>query len=259
MRVNRDTAFFGQSLVIVGPVPIAAPFPGVASHVVKTITVGRKTFDRCDSGKPVFPDIFHRKFSLPGVGHPFPVRPKLVAPNVRFSRQTAARGKFEFRFGRQTLPRPLGVCFGVRVRDLNDGIFFFSLKVAIGAERMPPVRTGDVGPPLKIIVEWNLVIGRRKNNRSCDQIFGGSSRKLFFCRGPFRDGDISGRFNELLELFVRHRRRIHPESVDTHAVDRPGIIGGHWHLAAAPAVCGCAHREFASGNPDHPLRGVAWG
>ena len=164
MWVDRNTALLGQNLVIVRPVPIAAPFPDVAGHVVETITVGRKALDRCNSGKPVFARIFHWKFSLPGVGHPFPVRPEFVSPDICFSRQTTARGKFEFRFGGQTFPGPFGVCFGVGIGDLDDGIFFLSLNIAIGPERMPPVCSRDVGPPLKIIVEWDLVIGRCKNN-----------------------------------------------------------------------------------------------
>src|SRR6476660_9014769 len=86
--VNRDAVFLSQSLVIVRPVPIAAPFPDVASHVVETITVGRKTFDRRDPGKTIFACVFHREFPLPGVGHPFPVRTEFVSPRVCFSRQT---------------------------------------------------------------------------------------------------------------------------------------------------------------------------
>src|SRR4029077_12313295 len=38
-RILGRAARFGQCLVIIRPVPIAAPFPNVAGHVVKAVTI----------------------------------------------------------------------------------------------------------------------------------------------------------------------------------------------------------------------------
>src|SRR6266404_2831771 len=73
---------FGELRIIVWPVPIAAPFPNVAGHVVKAVTIGGKFRDRCDPGVAIFASVFHREFALPGVGHPFSVWMKIVAPRV---------------------------------------------------------------------------------------------------------------------------------------------------------------------------------
>src|SRR5690349_2297894 len=57
----------------------------VAGHVIKPITVRRKFRHRDNPGVAIFAAVFYRKFSLPGVGHPFPVRTKIVAPGVSFA------------------------------------------------------------------------------------------------------------------------------------------------------------------------------
>src|SRR5215831_8287002 len=85
LRIARDSAFVGQRRVIVRAVPIAAPFPHVSGHIVKTVAIWRKGFHRGDSGVTVLPRIFHRKFSLPGVGHPFSAWTKFVAPHICLS------------------------------------------------------------------------------------------------------------------------------------------------------------------------------
>jgi hypothetical protein len=100
LRIYGDAAFVGESLVIIGPIPIAAPLPNVFGHVVKAISIRWKTFHWRDPSETIFAGIFDRKFSLSGVCHPFAVRPKFVSPNVGFSRKSAARREFELRFRR---------------------------------------------------------------------------------------------------------------------------------------------------------------
>src|SRR5262245_26078520 len=41
-RIARDSSFVGQALVVIRPIPIAAPFPNVAGHIVKPIAIRRK-------------------------------------------------------------------------------------------------------------------------------------------------------------------------------------------------------------------------
>src|SRR5260370_21737901 len=92
--IDCQATRFAELRIIVGPVPIAAPFPNVAGHVVKTVAIGGKFRDRRDPGKTIFASVFHWEFALPGVGHPFSSGTKFVAPSVGLSRQPATRGKF---------------------------------------------------------------------------------------------------------------------------------------------------------------------
>src|SRR5439155_1263351 len=85
LRIVRYAPFVRQRLVIIGAIPIAAPFPDVARHVVKAVTVRRKRFDRCNAGMPIFNRVFYWKFSLPGIRHPFSAGTKFIAPHISFS------------------------------------------------------------------------------------------------------------------------------------------------------------------------------
>ena len=85
LRIVRDAPFIGQRLVVVMAIPIAALFPDVSRHVVKTETIWRKRFHRCDASVPVFACIFDRKFSLPCVRHPLSAKAKLIAPYINLS------------------------------------------------------------------------------------------------------------------------------------------------------------------------------
>src|SRR6184192_3976456 len=78
--IARDSAFVGERLVIIRAIPIAAPFPNVAGHVVKPVAIRGKGLHRRDAGVTIFACIFHRKFSLPRVRHPFSAGTKFIAP-----------------------------------------------------------------------------------------------------------------------------------------------------------------------------------
>src|SRR5438874_13188424 len=56
--IARDSAFVGERLVVIRAIPIAAPFPNVAGHVVKPITITWKRFHRCDASVSVFACVF---------------------------------------------------------------------------------------------------------------------------------------------------------------------------------------------------------
>ena len=100
------------------------------------------------------------------------------------------------------------------------------------------------------------MVRRSEDDGTRDQILGGRGWEFFFCRRAFRDGDVTGRFHELLEFLVRHRRLIHPEAIHAHAMNRLRVVRRHRHLGTAMAIRHGAHRKFAAGNPDHPVRGL---
>src|SRR5437667_6197250 len=252
-RIVCYAAFVRQRLVVIRAIPVAAPFPDVARHVVKAVTIRRETLRRRDAGIPIFNRVFHWKLSLPRVRHPFPTGTKIIAPNVCFSRQPAACRKLELRFSRQTFSRPFRICFRVRISDLHYRIFFLPFNVAFRSLRVPPVRAFDVAPPVIMISESDLVISRCEHDAAGDKIFGRRSRKFFFCRRSFRDRHVALRFDEFLELLVCHRRCIHPESIYANAVNGSRVVRRHRHLVRAMAIRRGAHRELTAGNPDHSL------
>ena len=45
-----DAAFVGQRLVVIRAIPITTPLPHITGHVVETVTVDWKTFNRRDVG-----------------------------------------------------------------------------------------------------------------------------------------------------------------------------------------------------------------
>ena len=75
-----------------------------------------------------------------------------------------------------------------------------------------------------MIVERDLVVSRRKNDCAGDEVFFGCGWEFFLRRRAFRDCDVTRRADEFLELFVRHRGRIHPESVDAHTMNRFRVV-----------------------------------
>src|SRR5436190_9941277 len=251
LRIVGYAAFVRQRLVVVRAIPIAAPFPDIARHVVETVTIGRETFHWREPCVSVLACIFLRKFPLPRIGHPFVAGPKFITPNVCFSRQPAARRKFKFGFSRQTFSRPFGVSFCVRISDLDYRIILLAFDIALRPERMPPVGAFSVAPPLIMIGESNIVIGGREHHRACYKIFSRRSWKFFLGWRPFRYRDVTGSLNKFLELPVRHWSRLHPEAIYANAMNRTGVVRRHWHFMAAFAIYDGARREFASRNPDH--------
>ena len=79
--------------VIVCPVPIHAPFPHVAGHVVQSIAVGGKLSDRGRHAEAVLGGVLIRKAALPKVGDAFFVRLEFLTPDVFFSVETTPGGK----------------------------------------------------------------------------------------------------------------------------------------------------------------------
>src|SRR5450755_2117172 len=55
--------------IIVRPIPVAAPLPHVARHVVKSVAVRRELCDRCDAGKAIRARVLHRKLAFINIRH----------------------------------------------------------------------------------------------------------------------------------------------------------------------------------------------
>jgi hypothetical protein len=120
-----------------------------------------------------------------------------------------------------------------------------------------PVCALDVTPPLEVIVQWDFMVRRGKNDSSSIEIFGWSVGKFRLRRRFLCDGDVTSCFDEFSELGVGYVGLVHKETVDIHPVDRPGIGSSthpdHVHVGR---ICG-AHRKFPTGNPHHSSRSQA--
>src|SRR5664279_2850572 len=88
LRVARHAALRDQRCVVVGAIPVAAPLPDVARHVVKAVTIRRKLRDWRDPGKTVFAGILYGEASLICVSHVFAAGPELITPDVELSAQS---------------------------------------------------------------------------------------------------------------------------------------------------------------------------
>src|SRR5262249_37149009 len=105
---------------IVRTIPVCAPLPNIAAHIVKAKAVRRERFDWRSALVAVFHAVLPGKTALPDVRRPLAIRLQLVAPCEPLSIQPAARRKFKLGFGRQTLACPLRISppiFSPHLRD----------------------------------------------------------------------------------------------------------------------------------------------
>src|SRR5271156_5211000 len=71
--------------VVIRAIPVASPLPDIARHVIELISVRGKLRDWRDSGIPILAGIVIREMALMRISHPFAMRTKLVAPDIRFA------------------------------------------------------------------------------------------------------------------------------------------------------------------------------
>lgn len=187
--------------------------------------------------------------SLKGVGHELSALLEGVSPGVGFAIEAAALGILVLGFGGQPPPFPLAIGVGVLIGDVDDRVLFFAFEVTVRSLRVAPVGTFHVVPPLKVVVEWNRVIGWREDNGTRDQIFGRCPWKILGAGCFFRQGHIARRFREAGELQVSDFGLVDPEPVEIDAVPRASV--------AEHRLIG-AHPEFARWYPTHPGRRCAW-
>src|SRR5262249_14322571 len=139
-RVDCEPA--GARAIQIALVPVRAPLPDVAGHVVEAVTVRRERLDRGGALVAVLDRVAVGKLALPDVALRPRLGERLVAPGVPLVVQAAAGGELPFRLGRQALAGPLRVGDGVVPRDVHDGMIVFPVDISLLAFPVPPP-----GPP----------------------------------------------------------------------------------------------------------------
>src|SRR5215471_9498619 len=99
-------ALLREFLEIIRAVPIRAPLPDVAGHVVKPEVIRRERVDRRRREVSILAGVLRREAPLKDVRHPFAARLQFVAPGVIFPVQPSASGEFKFGFTRQAPAGP---------------------------------------------------------------------------------------------------------------------------------------------------------
>src|SRR6266567_9614710 len=142
--------------VIVGQIPIGAPLPDIACHIIKAVAVWRERGHWRGPSEAVFQGVLCREAALPGVGFPFAAGLLFLAPNVGLSLQAAARGEFPFRFGWQPLVCPAAISYSIVPGHVDDRMLLATLEVTGGPFRMAPIGARHVAPPEKVIIERDI-------------------------------------------------------------------------------------------------------
>lgn len=110
--------------IIVRAVPILAPFPDIAGHVVEGVGIGGKRSDGGSVMETIGGRVFFGEQSLPDVGLPLTVREEFCAPGVGLLIEAAASGVFPFGLGGKLFSGPLGISECVLPADMDDGMIF---------------------------------------------------------------------------------------------------------------------------------------
>src|SRR5882724_1173656 len=79
-RVLRNAASLRRICLMLWRIPVCGPFPDVADHVEKSITVRRECGDRRSAFKTVGIDVLPWKLTLPGICHVTAGRREFIAP-----------------------------------------------------------------------------------------------------------------------------------------------------------------------------------
>ena len=151
-------------------IPIADPFPDVASHVIESIGVwGKLTYwgDSCESIQGAVSAV-DWETTLVDVGLVFAIDLKFTAPGVELAGFSAPSGEFPFGFGWKPFSSPFRVSLGVLVGDMGHWMILFVIEVAFRACWMAPIGTWDIAPPLEIVIEFHRALSGFENGRTCD-------------------------------------------------------------------------------------------
>src|SRR6185437_15690326 len=132
-----------------------------------------------------------RKMPFEGIGHPFAVRTKFIAPHIRFTRESTARGKLPLGLRGKSLARPFCIRHRILPGNLHHRIIALTCDTAAWPERMAPVCAAHVRPPLKMVVERNWMIRRSEHDRAGDKILRRCSGIVFCPRLSLSDRYIS--------------------------------------------------------------------
>src|SRR5690348_12377869 len=106
---------------------------------------------------------------------------------------------------------------------------------------MPPIRAGNIAPPVVVIAEVDASPGFLKDDRRRLEHLRQSSRIIFRFGRTLSDSDVVRRLNKARELIVGYR-----ESVDPEALNRRGVRRRLFGIV----IIG-SNLESAAGDPDH--------
>src|SRR5207244_7763123 len=133
-------------------IPVGAPLPHVAGHVVEPVPVWRVRFYRRRPFEAVLHGVLVRKRALPNVALGMLLRERLISPDVGLPIQPAAGRKFPLGLRGQAFSCPARIGDGIVPGDLDDGMIVLAFDVAVWSFGMPPIRTRRPVPPLRKVL-----------------------------------------------------------------------------------------------------------
>ena len=235
-------------------VPIGAPVPDIAAHIVQAVAIRRESGHRRGAGVAVRAGVLDREGAGPGIGAEFPVGLEVIPPGEALVREPATGGVLPFGFGRQALAGPLRVGGGVFPGDHHDRVIVAAFQIAGGAFRVLPIRAQGPGPPVLLRPGADRAGPRREGDPAGLEVLrwrlGGARRQLLLQLVPIDralgDGLVAGGRGELAVVGVGHVAGIHPEGIQRHFDQRFLIRRGAGERAA--------HGESPAGDQDHARR-----
>ena len=240
LRRGIDAEFVG-----VGAIPVRAPLPDIARHVIKPVAVFGITFHRGAADVPIHRVVFIGKGAKPDIGFCGPLIGIFVTPCERLPLKSAPGREFPFGLGGKTLFRPRGIGQRIIKRDIDHRVIGFGLPGGSRTARRFPRIAGLEHPPLETIITV-VDFGRRRREHpgAGNEFCGGDAWEFPGIERAFGDRFVSGRLDKAGEFGVGHLGGIHEEAIDfdlvrgagTPAFDRVGII---------------AHHKFPTRDPDH--------
>src|SRR5258708_2320361 len=219
-RIFRDAAGHRRIGFMLLRIPIGRPFPDIADHVMQPVAVGRECGDGRRALEPVGREVLVREITLPGVRHMLATRHLLVAPGEFCAVTSAACSEFPLSLGRQFLPGPFGIGFGVPISDVHHRMVIEPADVAARAVWPAPVGAEFVLPPLSPVTQVHSLLGRCEDKRASLEHVRQRTRIILRFGCNFGKGDVAGRIDELAELAIGNGYAVHPEPVHCNAVDR---------------------------------------
>ncbi len=129
-RILRNAARFRRRLGMAGRPVVRRPFPIIVDHIVDSVPFRRERPDRrCSIGaRSLCADCGKR--ALPGVGHELSFGVQLVAPGEFGVLEATTSGQLPFGLAWQFHSRPVCICLGVAIGDMNDRMFELSADIA---------------------------------------------------------------------------------------------------------------------------------
>jgi hypothetical protein len=169
LPARPDRVGGGTVQVITRMVPVGAPFPDIAGHIVQSESIGGEGADRSGADEAVGRGVLVGEVPLPDVALPAPAAGAVVTPDERLAVESTAGGVFPFRLGRQALAGPAGVGVGIFPGDVHHGVVLPPLDGAAGPLGMAPASAGYEQTPFVKPRGWNAVEKDRLRGRQENQ------------------------------------------------------------------------------------------